>query len=73
MLYNPVNANVDSLNTNINNKFISNSIPKNTENSPKVEQVKNEDKPIINIKPEDIKSESNLISDDEFFDDFFGD
>lgn len=73
MLYNPVNANVDSLNTNINNKFISNSIPKNTENSPKIEQVKNEDKPIINIKPEDIKSESNLISDDEFFDDFFGD
>ena len=73
MLYNPVNANVDSLNANVNNKFISNSMPKNTEDSLQNEQVKNEDKPIINIKPEDIKGESNLISDDEFFDDFFGD
>lgn len=35
------------------------------------EVIKSEDKPIINVKPDDIKIDDN-ISDDEFFDDFFG-
>lgn len=35
------------------------------------EVIKSEDKPIINVKPDDIKMDDN-ISDDEFFDDFFG-
>ena len=35
------------------------------------EVIKSEDKPIINVKPDDIKIGDN-ISDDEFFDDFFG-
>ncbi len=34
--------------------------------------IKTEEKPIINIKPEELKEDNN-ISDDEFFDDFFGD
>lgn len=34
------------------------------------EVIKSEDKPIINVKPDDIKIDDN-ISDDEFFDDFF--
>ena len=35
------------------------------------EVIKSEDKPIINVNPDDIKIDDN-ISDDEFFDDFFG-
>ena len=35
------------------------------------EVIKSENKPIINVKPDDIKIDDN-ISDDEFFDDFFG-
>lgn len=35
------------------------------------EVIKSKDKPIINVKPDDIKIDDN-ISDDEFFDDFFG-
>ena len=38
------------------------------------EVIKSVEKPIINVKPEEIKNETNqTISDDEFFDDFFGD
>ena len=36
------------------------------------EVIKSSDKPKINIKPEEITNTDNLISDDEFFDDFFG-
>ncbi len=36
------------------------------------EVIKPEEKPIINVKPEELKIDNN-ISDDEFFDDFFGD
>lgn len=35
------------------------------------EVINSDDKPIINVKPDDIKIDDN-ISDDEFFDDFFG-
>lgn len=78
MLYNPINANIDNASKNGNNKFISTpsiSEIKNEIDGNPVENkvIKSEEKPIINIKPEDIKPESNTISDDEFFDDFFGD
>ena len=84
MLYNPVNANVNPNGANENNKFIStpsiSEIKNNVETKQYIEDkkienevIKSEDKPIINIKPEEIKSDNNTISDDEFFDDFFGD
>ena len=56
-----------SKNQNENNRFISKLNTSEENDSSK------EDKPIINVKPEEIKNESNIISDDEFFDDFFGD
>ena len=71
MLYNPVNANIDSKNQNENNRFISK--PNTNEENDSSKLTSKEDKPIINVKPEEIKNESNIISDDEFFDDFFGD
>ena len=84
MLYNPINANVNTNGVNENNKFIStpsiSEIKNNAETKQHIEDkkienevIKSEDKPIINIKPEEIKSDNNTISDDEFFDDFFGD
>ena len=84
MLYNPVNANVNTNGANENNKFIStpsiSEIKNNAETKQYIEDkkienevIKSEDKPIINIKLEEIKSDNNTISDDEFFDDFFGD
>ena len=84
MLYNPVNANLGESTNDSNNKFISNpSISEITENAINTpienktmenEVIKSAEKPIINVKPEEIKNETNqTISDDEFYDDFFGD
>ena len=84
MLYNPVNANLGESTNDSNNKFISTpSISEITENAKDTpienktmenEVIKSAEKPIINVKPEEIKNETNqTISDDEFFDDFFGD
>ena len=39
----------------------------------KVEEIKEESKPIINIDADSIIVNENVITDDEFFDDFFGD
>ena len=84
MLYNPVNANLGESTNDSNNKFIStpsiSEITENAINTPienktmENEVIKSAEKPIINVKPEEIKNETNqTISDDEFFDDFFGD
>lgn len=84
MLYNPVNANLGESTNDSNNKFIStpsiSEITENAKNTPienktmENEVIKSAEKPIINVKPEEIKNETNqTISDDEFFDDFFGD
>ena len=84
MLYNPVNANLGESTNDSNNKFIStpsiSEITENVKNTPienktmENEVIKSAEKPIINVKPEEIKNETNqTISDDEFFDDFFGD
>ena len=84
MLYNPVNANVNASSSNNDNKFISTPSIKEIKNNAEDKQletrkienevIKSVDKPIINVKPEEIKPDNNsTISDDEFFDDFFGD
>lgn len=84
MLYNPVNANINASSSNNDNKFISTPSIKEIKNNAEDKQletkkienevIKSVDKPIINVKPEEIKPDNNsTISDDEFFDDFFGD
>lgn len=65
MLYNPVNANLGESTNDSNNKFIStpsiSEITENAKNTPienktmENEVIKSAEKPIINVKPEEIK------------------
>ena len=51
---------------------IYNTVPNTNKFDEKINTEK-EEKTNVNIKPDEVKVEDNIISDDEFFDDFFGD